>query len=486
MVEQTGGKYIPERSVWVMLAVVAFAVGAVVSLSLYGGIALGVFALLVLAFPFYLTNSRYVFYVFVFTLPFGETDILGGDTPIAVTLSNMQLMLLVVLLTERFLRRVVENGGKLGIAKPYKLYVAALSLIVAADLISIALHPVGARFLITRISLVLTFLVGIVFIDSPRTMRVTLRCLAISLMIASILTILHSLGYTDFGHTKVQTPTRIGEWRPPFPRTIGIPGIDFGLYGMFMLSAFPLMLISLLKKKPLFHSRLFSMIWIALVVLGVFISQSRSTWLGFVASLFVVMFLLCPGERGIAGNSSIYLSALLVVGLILLFTLGWLLLQEGLLELGASLLSSLSKMRSTGVTERLAQIEFAWKIMTQNVPDFLFGQGYLVFEDLYASAYPDASTYFLHNHYMGYFFGSGALGLLSYGFLLLAALRAFCVAARRGRRSEHLWGVGLLAGFVGMLVVLAFFAKISNVKLLWLMIALAQRIAYFSVAIKEH
>jgi uncharacterized membrane protein len=72
--------------------------------------------------------------------------------------------------------------------------------------------------------------------------------------------------------------------------------------------------------------------------------------------------------------------------------------------------------------------------------------------------------------------------LLSYGLLLLVALRAFCIAVRRGRRSEHLWGVGLLAGFVGMLVVLAFFAKISNVKLLWLMMALALRGRHFSNA----
>jgi hypothetical protein len=181
MLERTLGKYVSERSICVMIVAFTLTVGAAVSFSLYGGIALGILVLFVLALPFLLRDPRYLLYTFAFTLPFGETPLVGGDTPLGITLSNLQLLLLTVLLVERFLRDMLSDG-KLRVAKPYKIYVVALSLILIADVISVLFHPAGARFLVTRLSLILTFLVGVVFIDSPQTMRAMLRCLAISLM----------------------------------------------------------------------------------------------------------------------------------------------------------------------------------------------------------------------------------------------------------------------------------------------------------------
>jgi O-antigen ligase len=478
MLERTLGKYVSERSIWAMIAAVTLTVGAAVSFSLYGGIALGVLVLFVLALPFLLRDPRYLLYTFAFTLPFGETAIGGGDAPVGVTLSNIQLLLLTVLLPVRFLRDVLSDG-KLRVAKPYKPYVVALSLILIADVISVLFHPAGARFLVTRMSLILTFLVGVVFIDSPRTMRAALRCLAIGLVMASALTVLHSLGYTGFGHTTVVPAGRIVGWRSPLPRTIGIPGINFGLYGLFMISMFPLALISFFKKSPLFRSRLFSATWIVLVALGLFIGQSRSAWLGLIASTFVVVLLL-RGDRRANTNSARYLTVLLTVGTVLLTVLGLLLLWEDLPQLGSSLVNSLVRMRRIGITERLVEIEFAWSMLTKRLESFLFGYGYLQFDDMYASAYPDARTFVLHNHYMEHFFGSGISGLFSYGLLLLVALCAFYAVAREGQGLERLWGIGLLAGFVGMLVTLLFFGRMSGMKLLWLMVALAQRTHHFS------
>jgi O-antigen ligase len=203
----------------------------------------------------------------------------------------------------------------------------------------------------------------------------------------------------------------------------------------------------------------------------------------------VLVLVLLLRERGTTRNSNGYLTVLLAIGLVLLIAVGLFLGWENFLQLGSTLLDFMIKKRATSIMRRLTQIEFAWRVLTSTPQSLLFGQGYGRFEDLFARAYPDAASFFLHNHYMGYFFGSGLLGLLSYGLLLLIALRDFYIVARKGQEPKCYWGAGLLAGFVGMLVVLAFFAKISNVKLLWLMIALAQKTRHFSTlqtGVKTH
>jgi len=299
------------------------------------------------------------------------------------------------------------------------------------------------RHIITKIGNYLVFILSALSVNEYRNLRKTFIFLTIGVVIISIMTIMHSLGYISLP-VEMHRSRSLGSYSIPFQRTLGVP-IDYGLYGMLTLPVLSLLVVSIFSgRKLLFQNNMLSVLFSLVILFGIFVSQSRSTWLATLISMGMIILLLSK----IRIYTFCFASALLI---------GVAYLERNII---LKFIETIINISPEGVYIRIFMNKLALDFFTRHL---LFGIGYT-----------SLHLYFgVHNNFSYQLMSRGLFGFLPYiGLIILTLVIYYKIGIKSENKELSLYSIGLLSGFIGMLVELQFFLGFS-IKIFWMLIGLA-------------
>ena len=193
----------------------------------------------------------------------------------------------------------------------FKILLVFLLLIVSDHLCALFFNPVQQLlYLGARVATIVIFLAALSFFPSLLNLRRIIKIYLWSITILSLLTIAEGVSFIKFG-TRISPPRTYFGVTIPFNKASGFDMSD-GEFGIMVAPAFLYLLIQFFSKsglKPLM-GRIFMTITIGLAL---FVSQSRSAWLGLVLSIVAVIFML-PKKK----TRKLLLFCTVVLGIVLL------------------------------------------------------------------------------------------------------------------------------------------------------------------------
>ncbi|MFB6187563.1 MAG: O-antigen ligase family protein, partial [Halobacteriaceae archaeon] len=111
--------------------------------------------------------------------------------------------------------------------------------------------------------------------------------------------------------TRHIAPRSFGGFEMPFPRTLGVPGIDYGIFGIYLLTATPYYTLRALRHEEIQH-------WIGVipVLAAILIGQSRTTWVTclFLISLYVIYTITKHVRQWEFISPMVFLATALLIG----------------------------------------------------------------------------------------------------------------------------------------------------------------------------
>jgi len=375
-----------------------------------------------------------IYLLFLFSLPFE-----GYGIPTAtVTLSFPNILISLIYCTICF-KIVTGKHINLSLSNPVKLAIGMFFLMTISDLIHFSTFSLSFTF--RRIGSWMTFFCPLFLDLDLRMLNRSLISLSFGVLIVSIMTILHSSGL-------IQLPVIVETTRLSFPgifhqRTLGVP-IDYGLYGMIMLSVVPILFCSVLSAQPiLFKRRLFSLTILLLTLLGIFLSESRSTWLAVTIALTITAFMLLRARY--------FTYVAILVPIIIFIYNSDLLLNIVKLTLDIS---------PGGYTVRNEMNEIAFAHFKDHP---LLGIGYI-----------DIHTRFgVHNSVFHQLMRTGLAGTIPYiSLLVLCGVNFLRAIATNVTPSSIMFSIALASSFIGMIIELQFFLGFSA-KIFWLFMGIS-------------
>jgi hypothetical protein len=215
-------------------------------------------------------------------------------------------------------------------------------------------------------------------------------------------------------------------------RTQGLP-MSHGEYGLILNAILPVMVVSTWKKN-FFISRNWALTGMFVLLLGLFVSQSRNSWLAtfFVFNFFAICWTLKSPDlnlRGIIIMLVLLLSTLALLGLSDYFSFAF----EGF---------ALGSHAST-FNNRLLSDKIAFSLFLENP---LLGVGHE--EITRAIENQRGITVVVHNAYMDQLAGGGLLGFIPFISLLALTLGTLLRMARSGPAPWRFWSLCLAASFI--------------------------------------
>lgn len=195
----------------------------------------------------------------------------------------------------------------------FKILIVFLLLIISDHLCGLFFNPTQQLlYLGARVATIVIFLAGLSFFPSFLNLTRIIKIYIWSIIILSLLTIAEGVSFIKFGARIIPPRTFFGV-TIPFNKAVGFNMSD-GEFGIMVAPAFLYLLIQFFSKsgfKPLIGRTLM----IITIGLALFISQSRSTWLGLVLSIGAVIFMF-PKKK----NRKLLLFCAVVLGIVLLLT----------------------------------------------------------------------------------------------------------------------------------------------------------------------
>ena len=396
------------------------------------------------------------FYLLIFSLPFEWYNI--QTSFIALSISNILILILGLGLLISFLkRRAIFPHMRRLIPS-----LALISLIFLTDLLSLLIHYrfESIRLLLTNIGFFLSFLITVYVVNNIHILKRTFLVLFVGLFILSILTILYSTGHFTFG----KNPILLRGSKIPFYANLPVPMAQ-GLYGMLMLTVIPLSLLCIFKGKSLLlRSRVLMVIITLLLLVAIFVPQSRGNWFAIGASILILIIMqtkLYRWKIAFALTIPLIIVSVLSENYFRYFVTEYIVHVKG-------------RTGILTVYDRLSQYNFAADILTGNYQTLFFGIGYGAFEKLYLplALYPKLTST-LHNVFLNRFVSTGLVGFLP--FAILSAWNVvllYRVSSRSTDDDIQLFSTALLATFIGMLVQAQVFGG-TTIKIFWIVMALA-------------
>lgn len=330
-----------------------------------------------------------------------------------------------------------------------------LIIVFGIDILAIPRSEGGEFQAIESLSAAIVFgLAAVIVYQNPNVFKGALHVWTAVIVVGSILAAVQTMGYSLW--SEPAKPLHIGALKMPFKRTIGLP-VDYGLYGILNFGVLPLVIISVINKKGLYRSRLIAMGVSLLILLGIFIGQSRSMWLGLVLALAVL--LISSGYH--LRKKKPFFFILIISGMIFFCFLG----MRSVQGIGIDVY----KARPNSVNVRLHQYHTAVQIVLSHP---LTGIGYGNFAEYYEplSKKKDhsAGVWKLHNYFLNKAVSAGLMGAAL--LILIFAWVAHTLwrdASRYIKEPTGWFMLGLLSGLTGMMVELMLFPGGSGLKILW-------------------
>lgn len=394
-------------------------------------------------------NLRVIFYLFIFSLSF---EGFGYPTKY-IHLSATNILLLILLLVTTI--KVFKNDLDFILSPEAKIFWSLSLLIFLADLYSLFFSEfplLSVRSIVTRVGSLITLFLTSLFVTRKEHVKKTIKFLSLGVILLSIMTLSHSLGILDFG--KPFAPTRhFAGYEIPFRRTIGAP-IDYGSYGMITIPVLTLLLIFSLKGRDLFRTRFLAFSSFLIVGLGIFISQSRSTWLAAIFSISTASALLFFKKTKI-------LFFLIIMILVFLIPVIYFYVGLNYEEGKASWIINIGPSGEANVYNRLESFHLAIEILKEHP----FGISHNVFREM------SGGDRVLHNNFLYQLTATGIIGFLPYLLFFFFLLVVYYNMIIKAGMEIDLVIIGLFAAIIGMLVELQFFQGFSD-KILWVVTGL--------------
>lgn len=215
-------------------------------------------------------------FLLVFSLPFGGYHTQLGTVSVSVT-NILLLICLFLLIPILYIRQELD----LELAQLVVLIGTGLFLFLY--LTAILVQNGSFQWLRTRFGRWLVLLIIIVYVDSSQAIKRILWASFLAAVAVGILTLLSSVFHIPIG-TRFYEYREVAGFRIPFVRTLGVKGLTFGVFGIYLLAATPYFAIQAVIDRRKTHLT----VMIAIILFTTFVIQSRAVW---VATLFVVALL---------------------------------------------------------------------------------------------------------------------------------------------------------------------------------------------------
>lgn len=394
----------------------------------------------------FLKHPIRAFYLFVLLIPVAEYYV---PTPF-VALSTSNILTLIILVALFFGYRAIEPERQMPFLVKANLF--ALGLLVVSYLIA----SVGAinksatiRFVITSFGFALTFWMPIVLIRNIEEYRKTFIFIAASVFLLSLATLLGAFDYLPgFLNTFVRksfsdSRTVIGTHR------LQVFMHSRGGYGSWVESGLPVVLLGILWKEKFFLKSKTAMLLIgAVMVLGLIVPSSRSTWAaGLLASLIVL---------GCVGRYRIGLPRITIFVISLCAAVPFV----GKL---AAFIQKIYEMNPRSVVKRYEWMIAAMKTVKEN---YLVGLGTGVGPTAFASGLG------VHNQFLDMLVTNGVVGFFVLVWLWVTGFyMCFKVVAEPGIPALRFYGMCLLASLAAIFFELQCYA--GRNKIMWLVLGFA-------------
>ena len=375
----------------------------------------------------------------IFSVPFGAFSIETGF----VNISPPNLLIIITII---YFGAIVVPQERLYFSKVQVFVLGLLSVAIAMISISLFVQQGSPRRLVTYIGYLLVTVILFLYVDSISDAKRVLQMAFLSAVVISVLTIVHSVTHPvglPFGQAYIGQRTVAGI-TVPFQRTLGLPGISYGAFGMMLMIGTPYYLyIGLKNRSPIIF------LGVSLVFLAVLISQSRSTWAATGLAVFTVISGYIINESGKKANVA-YLFGIVFPAILLL----------------PAAVNALVSIRSSSFLSRIEQYQVALDLIQSN-PVVGIGLGNV------GQVY---STHSIHSEFLRIGAEAGSIVFL----IIITIWIVSALSVTRGIFSSsprYTLGVGILAS-IGAIIIEANMAPGFG-KASWIVLAIS--LGIFSV-----
>ncbi len=302
-----------------------------------------------------------------------------------------------------------------------KMFIAFLFLLISDLLSGLFFNPIQQlQYLAARVAMVIIFLAGLSFFPSLANLTKIIKVYLWSIVILSLLTIAKGFSLITFGTTTSRPRTYFG-MTMPFKKAIGFDMSD-GEFGLMVAPVFLFLLLQFFPKSGLKPSKGRTFMF-AITGLALFISQSRSTWLGLVLAVLAIIIMLAKGKY-----RKILLISAVVLGIIFLMTNTYSFIFKGFTGGG---------LYKRGVTGRLFALQAGFDYFKRS-PLIGVGHGNATYK------IPDLNrTLVIHNQIIDQLASAGILGVLPllalYIIFFRTALRLYRDAKDSKLQAFSIW-----------------------------------------------
>jgi O-antigen ligase len=376
-----------------------------------------------------------LFLFFAFTYPMPTRSQFGFISPLIVG------MLFIFLCLNFFMSEVTLYWNRF----TKDIFVVFLFLLLSEILCLLFFQPLQQLpYLLARVALLIIFLSGLSFSPSLSNLDRLMRIYCFSIIILSLLTVLQGLSLIELG-SRIRPARTFFEVEMPFMKASGID-MSYGEFGIMTVPAFLFFFLQLFSKSGI-RPQKGRFLAILIIAWALFISQSRSIWLGLILSVSTIIFMLSKNKK----RKLLIIGIIIAVVSVLILTHSHTSLLEGFIGEGRYELN---------VLNRLASFSLAWESFIAN-PLVGIGHGNLTYV-------VRGRDMVIHNQILDQLSSTGILGtiplVLLYIIFLKSAIRIYRQTKDDQVRGFSIW---VFSTMVYTLTGLMFYRGLYSEHLPW-------------------
>ena len=376
-----------------------------------------------------------IFLFFAFIYPMPTCSQFGFISPIIVGL------LFIILCLNFFMSEVTLYWNRF----TKDIFVVFLLLLFSETLCLLFFDPIQQLpYLLARVALLIIFLSGLSFLPCSTNLDRLLKIYCSSIIILSILTVCQGLSFVELG-SRIRPARIFFGVEMPFMKASGVD-MSYGEFGIMTVPAFLFFFLQFFPKSGIKPQK-GRLLAIMVIALALFVSQSRSIWLGLILSISTIIFMLTKRKR----------HKLLLIGITIVIVLGLVLnhihavILEGFIGEGRYKLN---------VLNRLASFSLVWESFLAN-PLVGVGHGNLTYV-------VKGRDMVIHNQILDQLASTGLIGtiplVLLYIIFLKSAIRIYLQTNDDKLRGFSIW---IFATMVYTLTGLMFYRGLYSEHLPW-------------------
>jgi len=380
-------------------------------------------------------SSARLLHLFIFTIPF-----LGLALPIPVPLTAFFAGIFAIQL---LMYMATPHGDMVNHFYFFSLFLFGwLFMSHAINTVRFEYSAGELRLLFGRLSFAIIVLITYCNVRSVENFAKILRIFSYSVLLLSGMIVLFSIFHIDPFQVMTRHPRIYWGISMPFHKTSAIP-ISYGEIGIIAISAIPALMYSVRQDIKVFPSGA-SIAALMLIVMAIFISQSRNAWLSVIVTMASVIFLY----RGKYSNTlvkAILSLSLVSIMAVSLFIFGNVFKKiiEGFISIDIYQANVFNRLYSYAAGIQLFLSNMIIGIGSSNVARYVsFSKGE---EDV------------LHNAFIDQIAGTGLFGFIPFILLFAVAFYQLMKISKSHNQLVGIYGRLLMSSFIGTVCALQFY-----------------------------